>query len=503
MSSSAINPNSKDQATVALALDIGTSSIRASLYDNYGNELTGTTVKLEREFRTERNNGSETDANEVIDQVERAIDGALASPAFAAAKIELVAVSCFWHSLVGIDQEGNAVTPLYGWADTRSAEMVGELQRSFDEREIHARNGCRFHSSYWPAKLLWLRRHNPNAYRASTQWVSLSELLMQRIFGKTLITVSMASGTGLFNLRNCVWDEELLSYLDISVEQLPNLATSNESFSGLVSDYSRRWPQLRHARWYPAIGDGAANNIGSGCVTRERAAMMIGTSGAMRVMWSDSVPETIPEELWCYRVDHNRVIVGGALSDGGGLFAWMKDSVKLDGNDEDIEQALGDMLPDEHGLTLLPFWAGERSTGWHASASGTIVGVKQSTLPIEILRASMEAIAYRFALIDASLDQVASQTAVIASGNALISSPVWTQILADVLGRPVTLSDVREASSCGAVLLAFEMEGKIKDIADVPVPLARTFEPDIKRHARYREGLERQQELYARLITQA
>ena len=113
----------------------------------------------------------------------------------------------------------------------------------------------------------------------------------------------------------------------------------------------------------------------------------------------------------------------------------------------------------------------------------------------------MEAVAYRFACIARVLDEFAPKSSIVASGGAINSSPVWTQIIADVLGRAVSLSDANEASSRGAVLLALEMEGRIRDIADVPVFIESTYEPDMAHHARYREGLERQEKLYATLIT--
>ncbi|MBV9211766.1 MAG: carbohydrate kinase, partial [Acidobacteria bacterium] len=253
-------------------------------------------------------------------------------------------------------------------------------------------------------------------------------------------------------------------------------------------------------RWTAAIGDGAANNIGAGCSVRERAALMIGTSGAMRVMWRGDAPALIPPELWCYRADGERVIMGGALSDGGGLYRWMTDTLKLKAGDgEELERQLALMQPDAHGLTVLPFWSGERSTGWNAEAHGAILGLKQHTQPVEILRAAMEAVAYRFALIAEALEKEASPISLVASGGALRSSPVWTQIIADVLLREIKLSEAREASSRGAVLLALELAGKIKSITDVPTLLGRTFEPDATRHARYREGLERQQKFYERV----
>jgi gluconokinase len=483
----------------ALALDIGTSSVRAALYDERGDEIEGTAVQHVRSLDTTAGGGAELDANDAIEQVERVVDAALARSSNQA-RIEIVSVSCFWHSLVGVDRDGQTITPVYGWADTRAAQAVAELRQLFNERETHARTGCRFHASYWPARLVWLRSEQSQVYRSAARWLSFSDLLMLRFFNDATTSVSIASGTGLFNQRLCSWDKEMMARLSFSDENFPQIAGQGKTFNSLLSAYAQRWPQLKDARWYPATGDGAANNIGAGCVTPERAALMIGTSGALRVLSKGDVPDKIPQELWCYRADHRHVITGGALSDGGGLYHWMKGSLKLEGDDEEIESALEAMEPDAHGLTVLPFWAGERSTGWHAQARGTILGLSAHTSSLEILRAAMEAVAYRFALIAEALDQIAPQANIIASGGALRASRVWTQTIADVLGRKLTLSGVREASRRGAVLLALEADGKIQTIADAPTLIEQVFEPDLTRHARYREGLNRQQKLYQRLV---
>ncbi|MGB7925916.1 MAG: FGGY-family carbohydrate kinase, partial [Pyrinomonadaceae bacterium] len=385
--------------------------------------------------------------------------------------------------------------------DTRGAQAAQELRRQFDERVTHARTGCPFHPSYWPAKLRWFQQERPEVYRAVRRWLSFSELLALRFFGEAETSVSMASGTGLLDQRSCEWDVELLAWLGITAAQLPTIAVADKTFAGLMGEYARRWPRLAGARWFPAIGDGAANNIGAGCTTRERMALMIGTSGAMRLLWEDEPPAALPSGLWMYRADRRRIVVGGALSDGGGLYSWMKDALALDEDAEAVEKELADVEPDAHGLTILPFWAGERSTGWSTEARGAITGLTMHTRPVEILRASMEAVAYRFALIAGALRPFAHAGAkTIASGGALRASPLWAQMLADVLGRAVTLSGVRESSSRGAALLALEATGKIKSIADAPAPLGETYEPEMARHTRYRAALARQQKLYELLI---
>jgi gluconokinase len=149
---------------------------------------------------------------------------------------------------------------------------------------------------------------------------------------------------------------------------------------------------------------------------------------------------------------------------------------------------------------VLPFWSGERSTGWHADARGGIFGLTQTTRPAEIVRAVLESIAYRFALIARGLDTVAPQAMIVASGNALRSSPVWLQIMADVLGRPLALGGSAEASSRGVALLALEAVGKIATIEQDLFAVERVFEPDMSRHTRYQQGLARQEDLYERVF---
>jgi gluconokinase len=262
-----------------------------------------------------------------------------------------------------------------------------------------------------------------------------------------------------------------------------------------------RWSILDSAAWFPAIGDGAANNIGAGCVDSDRAALMIGTSGAMRVLYNGTPPATLPSELFCYRADRDRVVIGGALSDGGGLYRWMKDSLALNYYDAELETKLRSMEPDAHGLTILPFWSGERATGWSGSAQGSIVGLTARTKPIDILRAGMEAVCYRFALLAQALDRVAPNATIVAAGNALLSSHAWAQMIADVLGRRIELSAINEASSRGAALLALEAAGKIDSIETVDPGLAPiAYEPDLTHHLRYAEAIERQQKLYEKLI---
>ncbi|MDX6613665.1 MAG: gluconokinase [Blastocatellia bacterium] len=495
--------NDEPETPIVLSVDIGTSGVRAMLFDGRGNEIESAQVRPANDLYNALSSGADADPDQLFNHVLEAIDLVLGRSAKTAG-VDLVGISCFWHSLIGVDAAGRGVTPLFGWADTRAAAAVEQLKVKLDERETHQRTGCRFHPSYWPAKLLWLQTERAAKYRSASRWLSFAEYLQNRLLGQSAMSISMASGTGLFNQHTCDWDDALLRELDLVRERLPPLADSGQTFTTLEHEYALRWPALVEAKWFPAIADGAANNVGSGCVTDEFALLMIGTSGAMRVVQEGPPPANLPAGLWCYRLDRRRVIVGGALSDGGSVYRWLRESLDLGNSESNIESSLAAMEPDAHGLTVLPFWAGERSTGWNASARGAILGLHANTEPLEILRAAMEGVAYRFALIAEALQSVSrngvGKRTIVGTGNALLASPCWTQIVADVLGQDVHLARTREASCRGAALMALESKGKLGDIASLPIAGDRIFIPDMSRHEKYRAARERQQQAYDRLF---
>jgi gluconokinase len=483
---------------ILLALDIGSSGIRAAFFDDQGCEIDGASVRVG--YGASATDFATFDAEALLERVAQTIDELFAMFDPLPVRIELIAISCFWHSLVGVDVAGRATTPVLGWADARARAEVYQLRSEFDEATTHARTGCRFHPSYWPAKLRRLRNEEPQVFRRTKSWLSFADYLTLRFFGKTATSVSLASGTGLLDQRTCNWDRELLEAAGITLDSLPVIAYPHQSFRNLTPEYDLRWPQLSDARLFPAIGDGAANSIGSGCQTTERATLMIGTSGAMRVCFVGDPPGRLPPELWCYRADRDRIVIGGALSDGGGLYRRLKELLLPAEDPAVIESELNVAPPDAHGLTVLPFWAGERSTNWNPDAYGAILGQTLKTNGIEVLRAAMEAIAYRFALIARALEPFAPRASLIASGHALRSSPTWVQILADVLGCRLMLSELSEASMRGAALLALEAAGKIETIEEFSMPVETVFEPNIAHQAAYHQGLERQERTYKKLF---
>jgi gluconokinase len=305
----------------------------------------------------------------------------------------------------------------------------------------------------------------------------------------------MASATGLFSLRRVDWDHELLNRLRLRPHQLPPLAGTRR---GLRPPYARRWPALAEAPWVPAAGDGGLANLGSGCVDLSRRALTVGTSGALRVI-TDRLPRRLPRQLWCYRLDAQRLVLGGSFSNGGNLHAWVMENFRLD--PRALERGLRRMPPASTGLVFVPLLAGERSPGFAARATGAIAGLTLATTALDIARAGLEAVAVDFARVDRSLDRVApGARSLVGSGAGLLASAAWMQIMADAIGKPLVAGEGREASSRGAAILVLEHLGRTDIGGQRRPPRGRTFRPRADAHRAYRAAAALQERLYRALV---
>ncbi|MGH7323214.1 MAG: gluconokinase [Candidatus Rokuibacteriota bacterium] len=478
-----------------LALDVGTSSARAALYDDAGRALPGRFHRVPYRPTVTPDGGVEHDPERLLEAVTTCLDAVLAGPRPPA--VDGVGVATFWHGLLGFDAGGRALTPLYMWADTRSAGDAAVLREALDEPALHARTGCHLHASYWPAKLRWLARERPAEAARAARWGSFGEYLELALFGEAATSLSMASGTGLLDQDALTWNTVALAAAELDARRLFPLSDRRAERRGLRPAWTRRWPALRGAAWFPAVGDGAAGSVGSGCTDPSRVALNLGTSAALRVATTQPGPP--PRGLWRYCVDGRLAVIGGSLSEGGNVYAWCRDVLRLPA-DAEIEGALGQGPPDGHGLTVLPFLAGERAPGWRGDRRGAVTGLSLETTALHILRAALEAVALRLALVyDLLRPLAAPDHAIVASGGALAQSRAWAQTIADALGHSVALCQEEEATSRGAALLALDALGRLPDLAATPAPLAATFRPDAVRQARLRQALERQRRLDAAL----
>lgn len=477
-----------------LVIDIGSSSIRAALMDAEARLIAGTLVSRPHQFTTYPAGTSTIDADSVRHDVEACVDSLMQHPL--AGAVTAVGVAMFVGNVLGVDSAGSPVTPVFTYADTRCTTEVAALREQVDAVQAHQRTGCPLHTAYLPARLTWLR-HMPTAPVA--RWVDVSTYLYGHWFGRDVpCSYSVASWSGLLSREGLVWDETWLSQLGLQSEHLPPLADFDSVQTGLTSDYATRWPPLRGVPFFLAVGDGAAANIGSGCLAADRVALTVGTTAALRIV-TEHPPALLPSGLWDYRVDRQRHLIGGATSEGGSIFQWAQATLNLHPWDK-IDAALSERIPDQHGLTVLPLFAGERSPGWRSEATGAVVGLRLSTTPLDLLQALLEGVGLRLALI---LEQMAAEISpgavVIGGGGALRASPAWTQIIANALNTPIYVADEPEITLRGVAHLL------LASLNSTPLPnpevsVAGVFEPQPAAVERLQAARLRQETLYRNLL---
>jgi gluconokinase len=436
-----------------LAIDSGTSSTRAILYDATGRAMRHRHAQLPYEIETGLDGRSTFDAAVLRRLTESVIDEVCDE--MGNVSVAAVGVSCFWHSLVGLDEHGEAITPIYYWGDNRSVEQVDQLRAAIDQQEWRARSGCVFHSNYWPAKLLWLKQTDPETFDRVQLWTAPTGVWSRAWLGSNAMSLCMASGTGMVALDSGQWIAEIGDLLKIRPETLPPIVDRDVP-ARLVPEYAARWPQLANALWFPALGDGACATIGSGSFDDSRIAMTLGSSGATRMPVRASLGEQPPlhDNLWIYRIDRNTALYGAAISNGGLMLDWLLDL--LNDPQGTLREEAAALQPGSHGLTILPFLSAERSPIWNDRARGVISGLSLATTRADLMLAATEAVAFRLAeTCDAVRAMAPRDAAIIANGAALLKSDLLLQIVTDTLNAPVTvLDETLESAARGAAILA-------------------------------------------------
>jgi len=445
--------------SLILAFDVGTSSLRTTLFSTRGERLLKTTAQATYPLRYTNDGGAELLPNVLRkaarDCLEKTLQALRDDVAMRKLPILGVGMSSFWHSVIGTDEENKPLTPVYTWVDSRCRTVAAKLRAELGEREVHARTGCMLRSSFWPAKLVWLRERDAKLFSRVKMWMSPAEWLYHEFVGEAVCGLSMASGTGFFNAHTLKWDEPMLERCDLTENKLHTLS----EISVANARCGRFFPELKNVPWFPAIGDGAASNLGSGATHPGLAAINVGTSAALRVMRSGGVAQA-PFGLFCYRVDEQRYLVGGAVSNAGNLRAWCLRELRLDNfTDAQIEREMARRAAPEHGLLVLPFWSAERAPTWDENRRGLIEGITHNTTALDLLQAITESSYFRIARIaELVLEQEKSAPRFIVSGG-IQRSRSSLQRLADVLNLPIYPNDEPEASIAGAAVYVLHKLG--------------------------------------------
>ncbi|MDE2127618.1 MAG: hypothetical protein KGJ62_13610 [Armatimonadetes bacterium] len=454
-----------------LSIDVGTSSVRACRWTQKLGRVRGGWHQVPVRLEVGADGRAELEPEGLWTALGQCLDAVAGS----GAPIGAVSLVTYWHGLLGVGADLAPVTRITTWADSRAAGALGSAN-SEQAQEWLQETGCRPHFSYPACRLAWLRKSDPGAWRKANWWLAPADFLLLRLLGLQLpqTSLSIASATGLLSRKSLNWSSLVLDDLQLKPDRLPALHDLDAHLPALSSALAKRWPALGGAEWLPALGDGAAGNVGSGCTSSATAAINIGTSSAVRRIDTQTGSE-IPSGCWEYRLDAQHRVLGQAFSDGGVTLRWLMNRLRLPA-DRKLNASIAAVYPQSE-VVWLPFLAGERSPGWSPARCASASGIRLATLATDIACSAMEGIAI---LLADGVDAVEGlgKGEVVISGGAVRAMPVWAHMVADIIQRPVKRLRESEATSRGGAVLAALRLGAFAGLESAPVPAADEVLPN-------------------------
>ncbi|HZF65258.1 MAG TPA: gluconokinase [Chitinophagaceae bacterium] len=482
--------------TYYLGVDIGTTSVKAVAFSHTGEVLKTRSVSYkmlhpEPDF-------CEQQPEEIFGAVITSINDVLQH--LDPTRVALVSFSAAMHSLIAVDHNDGCLTNCIIWADNRASEIATQLKDTTTGMAFYHATGVPVHAMSPFAKLIWFKENEPDVFYKAKKFISIKEYVFFRLFGVYVVDTGIASTTGLLNLSSLQWDENVLNYVGVSADKLSLVKDTTTVFylrnNGDLGDQSL----LLSSNTPVVIGssDGALANVGTGAVTVNSIALTIGTSSAIRI-FADQPDTDDLMRTFCYHAKDSCYIVGGASNNGAVVMEWLRHSL-LQTNEsfESIFHLAEEVPAGSEGLIFLPFILGERAPIWNSLAKGNFFGFSINHTKAHLVRATLEGIVYCLYSIGRVLEEKYEVHQIHATGG-FAQSGLWLQIVADVFNRTVVVSDAKESSALGAVILAAE---SLNLPIEIKTKCSEKYLPDYKTHQQYKLQFQKFERLYDLLKTE-
>jgi gluconokinase len=445
-----------------LAVDIGTSSVRAIIYDRNGK--VHHQIKETYPVIIPQKGWQEQDPNLIYDRTIRAIKAAFRGGTL---KIAGIGFSSQMYSIFPIAKDGTPLLNSIIWADSRSFSQADRLLNLYGGKYFYNKTGCPVNSIYPLSKILWIKENKPEIFQTAFKFISIKEYIIHKLIGKYVVDYSYASATGFFNIFNLCWDQEILALVEIPAEKL---ATPVETTTKFVITEKSLTEAGIVAPLIIGAGDGPLANLGSGAAAVGEVNIDLGTSGAARIIAKEPLVDS-DASLWCYALANDKWTYGGILNNVGNLYQWFADQLLFYGQNDNRAAKFAQLnhlaekgKPGANDLYFLPFLLNARSPYWDNKLKGTIYGLSPEHNVVDIITAMVEGIAYNLLSIILVIEKSMAIKKVIFTGG-LAKSAFWAQTIADVLGKTIYLPSINEGSAGGAAILSFYALGMINSLS--------------------------------------
>ena len=470
---------------VILALDAGTTSVRAIVFDRSGAML----ALAQKEFRQiyPQPGWVEHDPNEIWSAQLGVAHEALARAGTPARAVAAIGITNQRETTVVWDRaSGEPLCNAIVWQDRRTAGLCDELKARGCEPLVASRTGLVLDAYFSGTKLRWMLEHvsgaREKAQRGRLAFGTIDSWLVWKLSGGAHVTdPSNASRTLLYDIHASAWDEELLELMRVPRSMLPEVRPSASVVAETASElFSARIPIAGLA------GDQQAALFGQRCTVPGMVKNTYGT-GCFMLMHTGERPVPSRNRLLttaaCQAGPRPEYALEGSVFVGGAVVQWLRDGLGIIKSSQDVEQ-LAATVGDNGGVYLVPAFTGVGSPHWDPYARGMIHGLTRGATAGHIARAALEAIAYQSAdLLHAMQDDAnASVTELRVDGGAA-RNDMLMQFQADILGVPVVRPRITETTALGAAYLAGLAVGHWRDGAEIASQwqVDREFQPAMER----------------------
>jgi xylulokinase len=402
------------------------------------------------------------------------------------------------ETFVGIDERDEPVRNAIVWMDERAAEQVQALAVIPGPQAFHRITGKPLSMTPSISKIAWIRDHEPQAFRRATRWLDVGGLLVRALTGSDVTSIGSADPMGLVDIAAARFSDPILQSCGLSPDQLPKLVAVGTIAGTLLPTVASSTGLDPSTPVVVTAGDGQVAALGAQVFGLDHAYLNLGTaivSGTVsQKLVLDSAFRTMTGALpgtWLLESD----LKGGTFT-----IDWLCDRLLAGAaSPASLEPQAAALSPGSDGLLLVPYFAGVMNPYWDDDATGIVVGLRGSHTPAHLFRAILEGVALEQRLhlreIERAAEASIAEVRVMGGGAC---SPLWCQILADVLQRRVVRAQSVEATSLGAAMLAAAAVGLFASVRDAACAMGSTaerFEPG--EHAQHYERLF--DEVYVRL----
>ena len=447
-----------------MGLDISTTGAKALIIDETGSVIA--VANTPQPISQPKPLWSEQDPADWWDGIVRSIRAALADSGLRGEDISAIGLTGQMHGLVLLDDNGNVLRPSILWNDQRTQAQCDAMTATVGARRLIELTGNPAVTGFTAPKILWVRDNEPDIYVKARQVLLPKDYIRYKLTDTYATDLAGAAGTSLLNVAERAWSEDVLAALDIPREWMPPVhegtaVTSTISAAGAAA--------TGLAVGTPVVGGGgdqAAGAIGMGCVTPDKIGVTVGTSGVVFAPLGSYAYE--PEgrlHAFCHAVPDTWHFMGVMLSAAGSL-QWYRDTFAPDTDFDSLLAEAAAVPAGSEGLFFLPYLTGERTPHPDPLARGAFIGMTTRHDRGHMTRAVLEGVAFglkdSFTLIDQA--GLPEQFEVRISGGGA-KSPIWQQIIADVLGAPLVNINTTEGGAFGAAILASVAAGAFDDVA--------------------------------------